>query len=140
MKDQCVSTIMTPWLEVIRPDTKLSVARRMLLEELRHHLPVVSPEGVLLGLISSTDMLRLSFDAYDVSGPTVDAVIDAQFKLNEVMRTKVVTIGPDETIKRAAELLASGTFHALPVVDDSDHVLGIVTSTDLIAFLIRELD
>ncbi len=140
MKDQPVSTIMTPWLEVVRPEAKLSEARRMLLDGLRHHLPVVSPEGVLLGLISSTDMLRLSFDAYDVEGQTMDAVIDTQFTLKEVMRTKLVTIGADETIKRAAELLASGTFHALPVVDESDHVMGIVTSTDLIAFLIREID
>jgi CBS domain-containing protein len=139
MNDPLVSTIMTPWLEVLRPQAKLSEARRMLLDGLRHHLPVVSAEGVLLGLLSSTDMLRLSFDAYEVTGQTMDAVIDAQFSLKEIMRTNLVTIRENETVKRAAELLSSGTFHALPVVDDDDHVLGIVTSTDLIAFLIREL-
>jgi CBS domain-containing membrane protein len=139
MKDPLVREIMTPWLEVLRHDTKVSDARKQLFYGLFHHLPVVAPDGMLLGLVSSTDLLRLGLDDYGVEPRTMEAVMDAQFTLTEIMCTDLVTVGPDERVSRAAELLAEGSFHALPVVSGDNHLLGIVTSTDLIAFLLAQL-
>ena len=139
MKDTLVREVMTPCVEVLRHDAKVSDARKHICDGLFHHLPVVSPDGVLLGLVSSSDLVALSFDAYGVDGARMDAVIDQQFTLKEVMRTELVTVGPDDKLSCAAELLSEGSLHALPVVDRGRHFVGLVTSADLIAYLLSEL-
>lgn len=49
------------------------------------------------------------------------------------MSQPVVTVRPDTTVKQAADLLARHGFTALPVVDDDEQVLGVVTEADLVA-------
>jgi CBS domain-containing protein len=49
-----------------------------------------------------------------------------------VMTTAVITVTPETTVKHAASLLASHGFTALPVVDDDDRLIGIVTEADLV--------
>ncbi len=51
------------------------------------------------------------------------------------MTTGLTTIKQTDTIRRIAELLGEGHFHSLPVVDDEENVVGIVTTTDLIHYL-----
>ena len=53
------------------------------------------------------------------------------------MAKKLVSISPDTTIKEAAEILAKKEFHALPVCE-GDLLVGIVTTTDLIKYLIEQ--
>jgi CBS domain-containing protein len=48
------------------------------------------------------------------------------------MTGPVVTVTPDDTVKYAANLLASRGFTALPVVDDDERLIGIVTEADLV--------
>jgi CBS domain-containing membrane protein len=59
------------------------------------------------------------------------------FTVEQVMAKKLITITPETTIKEAAEILASKEFHALPVCEE--HLLvGIITTTDLIKYLINQ--
>ena len=60
------------------------------------------------------------------------------FTVEQVMAKKIVFISPDTTIKEAAEILSKKEFHALPVVEDNE-LVGIVTTTDLINYLIAQL-
>jgi CBS domain-containing protein len=53
------------------------------------------------------------------------------------MAKNLITISPETTIKEAAEILSSKEFHALPVVL-GDLLVGIVTTTDLIKYLIDQ--
>ncbi|GLY70458.1 CBS domain-containing protein [Amycolatopsis taiwanensis] len=53
-------------------------------------------------------------------------------RAQDVMTAPVVTVGPDASAKRAAELLSEHGFTALPVVDSEDRLVGIVTEADLI--------
>jgi hypothetical protein len=59
------------------------------------------------------------------------------FTIEQVMAKRLVTIAPETTIKEAAEILATKEFHALPVVE-GDLLVGIVTTTDLIKYLIQQ--
>jgi CBS domain-containing protein len=46
---------------------------------------------------------------------------------------------PDSaTIKEVAEIFLDADFHALPVVDKNDNLRGIVTTTDLIKYLLEQ--
>lgn len=53
-------------------------------------------------------------------------------RARDLMSRPVVTVTPETTAKRAAEVLAEHGFTALPVVDDYDCLVGIVTEADLI--------
>ncbi len=54
-------------------------------------------------------------------------------KAGQIMTTIVVTVSPDTSVARIAETL--GTYHisAVPVVDEAEHVLGLVSQHDLLA-------
>lgn len=53
-------------------------------------------------------------------------------KVSEIMSTNVVTVKPDMTLKAAARAMVSGRISGLPVVDDDDHLVGILTEADFI--------
>lgn len=116
---------------------KLSDAHRLLVERKIHHVPVVSGRR-LIGLISTNDLLRVSWgDVYKQDPRQVDALLDT-LTIRDVMREDVVTIRSHETVRRAAELLAQGEYHGLPVVDDEEQLVGMVTSTDVIRYLLEQ--
>jgi CBS domain-containing protein len=50
----------------------------------------------------------------------------------EIMSTPVVTVTPDTTIQQAVVLLEKGRISGLPVVDQDDHLLGMLTEFDLL--------
>ena len=125
---------MTANPETVHVGQKLSEVRQLIAEREFHHVPVVSGTK-LVGLLSATDMVRLSISAYGADARSVDAMLDAQFSIQEVMKTDLVTLNQDLTVRHAADKLRSGNFHSLPIVDDDDNLVGIVTSTDLIRYL-----
>jgi predicted transcriptional regulator len=51
----------------------------------------------------------------------------------QVMTAPVLTVGPDTSVTRVAEILTSQRFSAVPVVDDAGAVLGLVSERDLLA-------
>jgi CBS-domain-containing membrane protein len=99
-----------------------------------HHIPVVNGDQ-LIGIISWSDILRVSFgDAFHTDERTVDATLDHTLTLEQVMQKDPVTLAETGTVREAAGILASNSFHALPIVSGSK-LVGIVTTTDLIKYL-----
>lgn len=100
-------------------------------------MPVVNGNKIL-GMLSYTDLLRISFaDAVDDDEMDVDVTVYNMFTIEQVMTRNLVTISPDSSIKEVAEILAVKEFHALPVVED-ELLVGIVTTTDLIKYLLKQ--
>lgn len=67
----------------------------------------------------------------------VDTVVYNMFTIEQVMAKNLVSVTSNSTIKEVAEILSKKEFHALPIVDDNK-LVGIVTTTDLINFLIEQ--
>ena len=59
------------------------------------------------------------------------------FTIEQVMAKNLVSVSPQATIKEAAEILAKKEFHALPVIDNGK-LVGILTTTDLINYLLDQ--
>lgn len=53
-------------------------------------------------------------------------------KAADVMSRPVVTVDPATTVRAASALLGEHGFSALPVVDDEEHLVGIVSGADLL--------
>lgn len=53
-------------------------------------------------------------------------------RVKDVMMTKVVTVSPDNSVKRAAEVMLANHVSGLPVVDDEDRLVGVISEGDLL--------
>ncbi len=132
MRDIPIVQVMTPDPATISPQTSAAEARRLLNSNVINHLPVVE-DGRLVGIVSSSDFLKLHL--LDGKLPIVsDATV------NQIMETKVIVVNKSATLRDAAEKLSVGGFHALPVIDRKRHLVGMVTSSDLIGVLVSHLD
>lgn len=132
-----VSTIMTKNIIAVNRTDDLETAERLFKQHHIRHIPVVSGD-VIIGMLSYTDLLRISFaDAVNEDETEVDTVVYNMFTIDQVMSKKVVSVTSETTIKEVAEIITKNEFHALPVVDNGE-LVGIVTSTDLINFLIEQ--
>lgn len=99
------------------------------------HIPVVEGDR-LIGVISRSDLLRISVTDLNEEEDGIESVIYDNYSISQVMTKMPVFIGVDYTIKEAAKLLSQQSFHSLPVVEEGK-LVGIVTSGDLINYLIK---
>lgn len=130
-----VSKIMTKNVVTITKDAKLPEADTLFRKHKIRHAPVVKNDKIV-GILSLTDLSRLSFaDNYD-DHPSIDDSIYSMLSVGEIMAGKPVIVSSDTIIKDVASLLAQHEFHALPVVDN-EKLVGIVTTTDLLKYLIE---
>lgn len=132
-----VSSIMTKNVIKLNITDDLTKAESLFKKHKIRHIPVVSGKSII-GMLSYTDLLRISFvDAVDDEADVVDATVYNLFTVEQVMAKKLVTVTSDTTIREVAEILSTKEFHALPVVDE-EVLMGIVTTTDLIKYLIEQ--
>lgn len=131
-----VSTIMTKNVVKLNLSDDLTKAESLFKKHHIRHIPVVN-SNVIVGMLSYTDLLRISFvDAID-DDEVIDATVYNMFTVEQVMAKKIVSISPETTIKEAAQILSTKEFHALPVCED-ELLVGIITTTDLIKYLIDQ--
>ena len=132
-----ISTIMTKNVITLNHSDNLITAERLFKKHNIRHIPVVSGEE-LMGILSYTDLLRISFvDAIEDEENDVESIVYNMFTIEQVMAKNLITISSSSTIKEVAEILADKEFHALPIVDN-DKLAGIVTTTDLINYLLQQ--
>lgn len=132
-----VSDIMTKTVITLNYKDELETAEKLFKSKKIRHIPVVSGTAIK-GMLSYTDLLRISFaDAIDEDDESVDTVVYNMFTIEQVMAKNLVSVPSTTTIKEVAEILAVKEFHALPIVDDNK-LVGIVTTTDLIKYLLEQ--
>ncbi|QFZ55108.1 CBS domain-containing protein [Oceanihabitans sp. IOP_32] len=131
-----VSEIMSKKIIALTRTDDLYTAEKLFKKHKIRHIPVVSQESII-GMLSYSDLLRISFADAVNDENEVDSVVYDMFTIEQVMSKNLVTVSSTTTIKEVAEILSEKEFHALPVVDDSV-LVGIVTTTDLINFLLKQ--
>ena len=130
-----VSKIMTSHPISINLTNNVRDAVQIFQDNKIHHLPVVSGDK-LIGIISKTDIERISYFSGVQNGEAQTVVYD-MLDIEQVMTKQIETIKSEDQIRDAAELLAQGEYHALPVVEDGK-LTGIVTTTDVLKFMLDQ--
>lgn len=132
-----ISMIMTQNVITLNRDDNLEKAERLFKDHNIRHIPVVQ-DDIIIGMLSYSDLLRLSFaDVIDTDNNAADVMVYNMFTIDQVMKKKIVSVSPSSSIKEVAEILAQKEFHALPVVNNNQ-LIGIVTTTDLINYLLKQ--
>ena len=77
-----------------------------------------------MGIITSWDLIKSNrrFEEY------------GNFKVSDLMTTKVATLGPNELVGAAAMVFLKHLFHGMPIVDDDRKLVGIITTHDLLKY------
>ena len=137
-KNEPITTVMTRDPVTVNLANKPSDVRRIFTEHRFHHLPVVDG-GKLVGIISSSDVLRFFADAWGTDARALDAAVDATFTLEQWMIPAPRALAETDTVRDAVRALSAGTFHAVPITGATGQLVGIVTSTDLLRYLLEQL-
>jgi len=124
MMNEPISTIMKTDLVTVKETDSLDVVRSIFLSRNIHHLPVVDDDNYLVGIVTTFDVYRLNLKFEDYSKLTV----------GEVMVRKVAKLNPEEKIGVAAELFLLNRFHATPIVDANNKLVGLVTDFDILRY------
>ena len=133
-----IADIMTKKIIALNRKDDLETAEMLFKKHKIRHIPVVHEDSII-GMLSYTDLLRISFaDAFNEDEDEVDTVVYNMFTIEQVMAKNLVSVSSDTPIKEVAKLLAKKEFHALPVVDEGK-LVGIITTTDLINYMIKYL-
>lgn len=137
-RNEPVSHIMSTQLVTVHHGEPVSRVRQLIRDHGVEHIPVVSGQK-LVGIISNSDVLRVSFgDAFQTDERAVDATLDHTMTLEQLMQKNPVAVRENAPIREAAQLLVQGSFHSLPVVSDNQKLVGMLTSTDLIRYLLQQ--
>jgi CBS domain-containing protein len=130
---------MTKNIHVVQIEDKLTDAQEVIRKFGVRHVPVVHKKQ-LMGIISKTDLSRLTFSNIFEGQDDADEAVLEMLTISQVMSHKPRVVKADESIRHVAEILAVEEFHALPVVDPEDELklIGIVTTTDVIRYLLEQ--
>jgi len=132
--EEPVSRIMTETVVVIESNRPVSEALDCFSQYSIHHLPVVR-QGKLVGMLSSADVMKL--DHFMPNNEDRAKFIDERMSIEQLMHTPAISLTPRASIAEAAELMKDAGVHAVPVVNDADLVIGIVTTNDVIQGLLH---
>ncbi len=126
VKDNMVSGPIT-----IGPDQSVSEAIDLMSENGLHRLPVVDKNGKLAGLItegvitSNTPNNSTSLSVFELN------YLLNKLTIKDIMIKDVITIGKDALLEEAATILRKNDIGCLPVVDEDNTLIGIITHNDI---------
>ena len=128
-----VVDLMTTEVIAVSRDTGLREAARPMFRNRVSGLPIIEPDGTLIGIITEADFLRLEVERQE-------GARDQAVTVGEVMSIGVVTVRPEMEIYEAAKIMAVQEVKRLPVVDDDNRLLGVISRADIVSIFTRPDD
>ncbi len=124
--------LMSRDVMTLRPDTRVEDAWRQLATRGLGQAPVLDKTLRLVGLVSIQDLLRV----INVEGETVRDILSRS--VADVMTSPVVSTDPITDIRRAARVLLDYRLSGLPVVNEQEELVGILTRSDILRALVND--
>lgn len=115
--------VMTRAPRTLPVDARVGDARDFFLQRRFRHVPLVDRDGGIRGMLSDRDLWQLR---------AADAA-----RIAEYMVTRVVTASPDTTLREIARALLDYRIGAMPVVDEDQRVIGIITRSDVLRSIVE---
>lgn len=138
-KPKLVHDIMTGKVTTLNHDAKLLEAVLLMRSSGYRHLPVVNG-GRLVGLLSDRDVQRASPSMFAKMTPDEYNRIFETTPVEKVMAREPVAVTPKTPVAEVVQMMHEQKFGSVPVVEEDNKLVGIVTTTDLLGLLSSLLD
>jgi CBS domain-containing protein len=132
-----VAEIMTREPYTLGPDDNLATARRLLGEHRIRHIPIVSAQGSLIGVVSQRDVLAAADSS--VVNREGGGLHENDVALSSIMTTPVQTAEENAGLRAAALRLQKNKLGCLPVLREG-RLVGIITDADFVAIAINLME
>ncbi len=151
MAELTAQDIMTENVITIKKESSIEELSEILLKNKISGVPVVDGDGKIAGVVTEADIIvqdtDLHFPRYFklldgiIYLDSLNRFMDSlkkhlATKVEDIMVAKVRTISPGTTISDIAELMLQQKINRLPVVDEDNKVIGIVTRADIVRSMI----
>ncbi len=148
-----VHDIMTTDVISVTPQTAITEAARILLDNHINGLPVLDDQGKLVGILCQSDLIA---QQKRLPVPTLFTLLDgyipltsakqlekevqkiAAYTVKQAMSSEPVTVKPDTNLEAVAALMVDNGFHTIPVVDQAGKLVGVVGKEDVLRTLLAE--
>ena len=136
MKKELVRDWMTYEVVTVNPDTTVPDAHKLMTEEEIRRLPVVDRKGRLVGIVTLGDVRGA-----EPSSATSLSIWEMNYLLSrltikQIMKSNLITVAPEATIGEAATKMLTNRVAGLPVVDEKDNLVGIITESDIFSMVV----
>ena len=131
-----VSEFMTDDLFTLKPHDTLESASQLMREQRIRHVPIVSDKGLLVGLVTLSDVLATSDSTLRDAADRADT---SCITLADIMTTEVITVDEHASLRQCARFLEEHKISCLPVVTHGK-LRGIITDTDFVAVAINLIE
>ena len=131
-----VADVMTPDPVTLRPSDTIGQAEDIMDEQGFRQIPIVSGKE-LVGILTDRDIR--SFLSGRLFGAPEERDRAMNTKIAAVMTSKPISVAPEDELSDAVELLIEGKMGGIPVVDEEQGLVGIVTYVDVLKKYLESL-
>jgi CBS domain-containing protein len=150
-----VKDIMSKNVITISPEASISEAVEKMANNNISGLIVVE-EGKVIGVISESDILKILSSEVPQLKTSTNVTLSililleggvkmikemkkiGKLKVKDIMSKKVFSIRPEDTIIEAARIMSKKDVRRLPVIDENNKLVGVISRTDILKSLVKE--
>lgn len=136
MINKTIEDVMTQTVICVFPRDTMDKVDHIFKTRNIHHIPVVEDQKVV-GMISKSDYYQILHGFTLFKAPASKKYNEAVLRsllAREVMTQQVATLHPEDSLEKAAGYFRENLFHAIPIVNREDKIVGILSTYDLITF------
>ncbi|AVZ76744.1 hypothetical protein SLUN_35680 [Streptomyces lunaelactis] len=137
MKQSRVRSLMVDEVVSVTPSAPFKDVAKLLAEHDISGLPVLDDHDRVIGVVSESDLLVRQATVGAAEGEGTQDTERDDLTAAQLMSAPAITVHADDTVSQAARTMVKRSVERLPVVDDEDRLIGIVTRRDLLQVFLR---
>ena len=131
-----VRDLMVRSLVTVDHDAGLEAAEKLMRTRRIRHLPVLDRARRLVGILTDRDLRRALLDPALHGRPCQRPSTLERVKVRDVMTIGALAVRPEMDVREAARIMHERDIGALPVVADANRVVGMLTATDVMQYIV----
>lgn len=131
-----VVDVMTRNPLTVSPSETIGQAEEIMTHNRFRQLPVVQ-DGDLVGIVTDRDVRSFLSGSLLTNPEASEKALNT--RVREIMTTEPLTLSPDDDLQEAVELFIEEKIGGMPVVDETEGLVGIVTYVDLLRCFLQRL-
>ncbi|GAB0110143.1 CBS domain-containing protein [Pseudoalteromonas distincta] len=136
---QTVSDLMTTNLFTVSTSSTLHDAHNLMKEKSIRHIPVVDENNLLVGILTQKIMIAKVMGIVTTFGENSLQRREKKIKVEDIMTTDFIRLAPSQSLQEVVTFFVENRHGCMPVVDENNKLLGLLTSSDFVKLAARLL-